>query len=554
MKNIFILLTLFLATYTLFSQVAPDKYYVQFTDKNNSPYSIDNPSSFLSQRAIARRTLYGIQITNQDIPVNPEYINGVAATGVTILNPTKWLNGLTIFTNDSLALDAIAALTYVANIRGSGKKINKKHKKPFLENESIIESASQDISNKSGEFDYGASYNQINMISGISLHESGFLGQGMVISVLDAGFRNVDNLPVFDSLWANNQILGTKDFVAKGIFVFDYHGHGTSVLSTMGGYFPGELIGTAPKASYWLLRSEEANGKAPENIIEEYNWVSAAEFADSVGTDIINSSLGYTTFDDATQDHTYADMDGNTTPITIGADIAASKGILVVNSAGNSGGDLWHYIGAPADGDSVFTIGAVSPDSLLASFSSRGPTVDGRTKPNIAAQGSPAWVASSGGNFANGYGTSFSSPIIAGMCACLWQSNPNSSNMDIINALQQSASYYTTPNDDYGYGIPNFAIANELFIEKTNFNSIVKISPNPCSFNLQIIYLSDKAKSVLVEVFDITGKLIISFNKNLLFKGNTIISLPNIKDFTSGMYVVRIISDDDVSSAKFIKY
>ncbi len=558
MKKIFLLTTLILVTYTLFSQIAPDKYYIQFTDKDNSPYSIDNPAEFLSQRAIARRNAQGIQISLQDIPVNPEYINGVAATGVTILNPTKWFNGVTIYTTDSSALDAIAALPYVANIRSSGKKAVKERIKPFFVNESFFPIVSQNVSQKSRELDYGPSYNQIQMLNGVLLHESGYLGEGIVISVLDAGFRNVDNLPVFDSLWENDQILGARDFVNPGTFVFDYHGHGTSVLSTMGGNYPGQLIGTAPKASYYLLRSEEAHGKSPENIIEEYNWVSAAEFADSVGTDIINSSLGYTTFDNPTQNHTYEDMDGNTTPITIGADIAASKGILVVNSAGNSGGVPWHYIGAPADGDSVFSIGAVSPDSMLAGFSSHGPTFDGRIKPNAVAQGSPAYVASSGGGFGDGYGTSFSSPIIAGMCACLWQSYSDCSNMDIINVLQQSGSHYNDPDNDFGYGIPDFIKANDLlsiqFPETTYKNNIVKISPNPFSNEVIIVYQTKNTGSVLIEIFDITGKKLYSFNKELFNSGNNTITINNIDDLVSGTYIIKITSETNISTAKIIKY
>ena len=558
MKKTTILTILFLATYTLFSQIAPDKYYIQFTDKNNSPFSIDNPDEFLSQRAIARRNAQGIQITLQDLPVNHDYLSGVAATGVTILNPTKWFNGVTIYTTDSLALDAIAALPYVANIRSSGNKTVEEHTKPFFANESIFPMVSQKISQKIGELDYGSSYNQIKMLNGVSLHESGFLGQGMIISVLDAGFRNVDNLPVFDSLWENGQILGTRDFVNPGTFVFDYHSHGTSVLSTMGGFFSGQLIGTAPKASYYLLRSEEAAGKSPENIIEEYNWVSAAEFADSVGTDIINSSLGYTTFDDPTQNHSYEDMDGNTTPITIGADIAASKGILVVNSAGNSGGASWHYIGAPADGDSVFTIGAVTPDSILAGFSSHGPTFDGRIKPNVVAQGSPAWVANSDSNFANGYGTSFSSPIIAGMCACLWQSHPNCSNIDIINVLQLSGSHYNNPDNDFGYGIPDFIKADDLlliqFPETTYKNNIVKISPNPFIDKVIIVYQTENIGSILIEIFDITGKQLYSFNKELSYSGNNLITINNIDYLVSGTYIIKITSETNISTAKLIKY
>ena len=455
MKKINLLLVLFFTAVVAISQVAPNKYFVKFTDKNDSPYSISNPEEFLSQKAIDRRNAHSIDIVENDLPVNPQYLESVQNTGVTMLNSTKWFNGVTIYTTDQGALDIINAFNFVESVeKGGNSNVDqeKNIEKPFFANESMtqIPDAGLYKSLTSGNsYDYGAAANQIQMLNGDVLHDMGFDGEGMTIAILDAGFLNVDNLSAFDSLWINGQILGSKDFANPvNPDIFGSHSHGCSVLSTIGANLPGDMVGTAPQADFWLLRSEDG---ATEYLIEEYNWISAAEFADSVGADIINSSLGYTTFDDPSQDHTYEDMDGNTTPITIGADIAASKGMIVVNSAGNAGGSSWQYIGAPADGDSVFSIGAVNGSGSYASFSSTGPTADGRIKPNVVAQGQGTAVISAySGEVSFGSGTSFSSPITAGMVACLWQASPNNRNTEIMEAIMSAGSLAENPTNQLG--------------------------------------------------------------------------------------------------------
>ena len=448
MKIKFLLIFLIGISINLSGQIAPDKYYIQFTDKNNSPYSIENPEEFLSQRAINRRNRFDISITENDIPVNTTYIQGVASFGVQILNPTKWLNGVTIFTTNSSIIYQIEALPYVSSVR----KVN-----------TSKETVSDKLENIKGEvannyayqksittLDYGLSYAQIEQLNGIKLHENGFQGEGMVIAVLDAGFTGVIEHPVFEYMWDNNRVLGTKDFVYIGGNVYEGHEHGKMVLSCIAAYLPGEMIGTAPEAEFWLLRSEEG---PHENIIEEYNWVSAAEFADSVGADVINSSLSYFDFDMPEWTYDVTDMDGNTAISTIGADIAASKGMIICNSAGNSG----TYVGAPADGDSVFTVGSVDLNGIRSSFSSIGPTADGRIKPNVMACGQGATVAVGDNGISTANGTSFSSPIMAGMVACLWQSHPEMSAMEVQESIMESGSTAGDPDNLYGWGIPDFA-------------------------------------------------------------------------------------------------
>ena len=320
------------------------------------------------------------------------------------------------------------------------------------------------------------------MIGGLQLHENGYFGDNINVAIFDAGFMGVDILPIFNNLWDNNKIIFTRDFVNNNKNVFDYSQHGTMVLSVMGGYMLDSLIGTAPMANYLLFRTEDSES---ETMVEEDYWAAAAELADSIGVDIINSSLGYTImYDDTINSHTYSDMDGNTTIITKAADRAASRGILVVNSAGNSGLSSWYHIGAPADGDSVLAIGAVDYLGKIASFSSRGPSFDGRIKPNVCAKGVSVVVADQDSTIRYANGTSFSAPIISGLSACLWQAissnNIELSNMDIINLIQESSSLFSNPNDSLGYGIPNFYLSYlNSSIDSSNYDNQINIFPNP---------------------------------------------------------------------------
>jgi hypothetical protein len=538
------------------AQVAPDKYWVKFTDKNNSPYSVNNPSAFLSERAIERRVQFDIAIVENDLPVNPQYIQAVANIGVTLLNTSKWFNSVTIYTTDINALNAINQLPFVESVvKVSGKAKNSKDiEKPFFAYESYNTVPDENYKSQSSvnSYNYGSAYNQIHMLNGEALHDMGYDGAGKIIAVLDAGFLNTNIIDAFDSLWNNGQILGTRDFVSPlNPNIFDSHYHGTMVLSTMGANWPGQIVGTAPKASYWLIRTEDGDS---EYLIEELNWVSGAEFADSLGADIINSSLGYTTFDNPSQDHSYSDMDGNTAPVTIGADIAVSKGMIVVNSAGNSGGSFWQYIGAPADGDSVFSIGAVNGSGNYASFSSTGPTFDGRMKPNVVAQGQgSAIVEPWSGTLSSGSGTSFSSPITAGMVACLWQANPTKRNTEIMEAIQLSGSQANNPDYYLGYGIPDYGLANSILTvieKKESPYGLLTVYPNP--FDDEITLKVQDLNSVLsrVEFMDITGKTVIAMDYSLN-PTNTV--LIHLDDLPAGFYLLKVTMDKGYETKKLLK-
>lgn len=547
-----------LCAFTL-SEVAaqtPMKYWVQFTDKGNNPYSLSNPSAYLSSRALQRRANQGIAIDSLDLPVTPMYVAGVAATGVTVHAQSKWLNGVVIITSDTNDLNAIAALPYVVSTGFVGARLDgdgmfeDKHNETFAPY--VGNRATGTV--ESTMLNYGTAFDQANQIGAVCLHNAGYTGSGMVIAVIDAGFRDVDIHPVFDSLHAYNRILGTWDFVAGDTSVYEDNSHGAMVLSCMGGNIPGTIVGTAPHAQYWLLRSEEA---ATEFIVEEYLWSCAAEYADSVGADLINSSLGYTTFDDPAQNHTYADMNGDIAPCTRAADYAASRGIVVVNSAGNSGSSSWFYIGAPADADSILSVGAVNVSGTIAGFSSHGPTSDNRVKPDACARGENCVIVDLGGTIQTGNGTSFASPVLCGAVACLWQAHPSMSNMTIVNTVRQAGSMYANPDSAYGYGIPdlcaaNLALSGSTFAPSGN-DEIVQLGANPFDENYSFTFYSQRDQQISMQITDINGQLILS--QQMFAAGNSMnyYTISQLNSLADGMYFLTIVSGPNVFTEKLVK-
>ncbi|HET6992363.1 MAG TPA: S8 family serine peptidase, partial [Bacteroidia bacterium] len=405
MKKIF---TLFLFIAITSDAFAYSKYWIIFTDKNSTPYTTGNPSAYLSSRSIQRRQNQGIPITNYDLPVDPSYVSQVLATGVVVLNyKSKWMNAISITTTDANALTAIAALPFVQSVGPVRRVARPDH---FSEEPDLNPSTATERQSNTSllSYNYGASFGQVHQINVDCLHSQGFNGTGKIIAVLDDGFNNVNIIPAFDSIRLQNRILGTWDFVAGVQSVYSVGGHGTMCLSDMAANLPGQIIGTAPGASYYLLRTEDAN---TEYLIEEDNWVAGAEYADSVGADIISTSLYYEQFDDNTMDHTYADMDGRTTVCAIAAVFTARVGMLTFACAGNSGQTAWLHIGSPADADSILAVGAVDASGNLAGFSSRGPAADGRIKPDISAMGVNAIVVNSSGTVTTASGTSFATPL-----------------------------------------------------------------------------------------------------------------------------------------------
>jgi serine protease AprX len=442
------------------------KHVIFFTDKNETGFSLNNPSAFLSAKSIARKTRYQVPIDSNDLPVVQRYVDSVRLAGVvTILGRSRWLNAVIIQTTDAAALQKINSFPFVKKrdsvaLKSGSTILQQPAKLPTINPLGPLNYA-RTSQTTADTFNYGASSNQIKIHKGEFLHNIGARGQTMSIAFLDAGFTGFQTNRFFDSARNRNQILGTWDFVSGNSNVNEDHPHGLNCFSIVAAYITGTFVGSCPEASYYLLRTEDA---PTEQIIEEYNWVLGAEYADSAGADLISSSLGYTTFDNPVYDHSYADMNGNTTVISRMADLAAKKGILVVNSAGNDGSGSWRYIGAPADGDSVLSVGAVNNSGIIASFSSYGPTSDGQIKPDVVSVGSGTVLSNTSGNTTTGSGTSFSCPNMAGLAACLWQLFPEFNNWKIITTLRQSADRFNTPHEQYGYGLPNMKKAFGILV------------------------------------------------------------------------------------------
>ena len=434
-------------------------YWASFTDKADSPYRIDKPEVFLSERAIERRSRLNVPITEQDLPPNPEYLEGLAAEGATLHHRSRWLNAATFYAPSSLA-QQIAELPYVDTVWMAG---------PYHPPTRVSRSRNFQMDSlrnaPRAEEPYGYGAQQIRMLNGDSLHQMGYRGAGILIAVLDGGFTGTDQSPFFDSLRADERMLPSVDIVDQDSLVWESSSHGTKVLSTMAANVPGVLLGTAPEASYLCIKTEDTRG---EHRIEECHWVVGIEYADSIGADVVNSSLGYTTFDDPRMDYDSSSLTGRLSVASQAANIAADKGILVVTSAGNEGSSAWRLIGIPADAEKALSVGATDMRGNLASFSSVGPSADGRVKPDVVAPG--AWVFTADAyqyRIAIGSGTSFAAPIMAGLVACLRQAFPDQPVDNIFDALRKSGSQAQSPDNAAGYGLPDVVKAYERLKENS---------------------------------------------------------------------------------------
>ncbi|MEO8772380.1 MAG: S8 family serine peptidase [Ferruginibacter sp.] len=522
-----LLLILLCFIFSLNGQAQFTRYIIKFKDKGTNPFSLNNPIQYLSQRSLDRRARYNIAIDSSDLPVTPGYIDSLRLAGnVTILNVSKWLNQVAILTVDDVALTKINSFPFVESTSPIAARhfedypVNKKlcfdpkymMKAPISSDAKLvfdpvdglrIELPENNDASQTGNYtsrtttdiyDYGQSFAQVKIHNGDFLHNHGFRGDGMQMVILDAGFYHYQTLPTFDSIRNNNQILGTWDFVANEASVDEDYYHGMQCLSTIAANLPGTFIGTAPKTSFYLFRTEDVGSEYP---IEEQNWAAGIERADSLGADISSTSLGYSQFDNALLNHTYADMDGNTTIIARAADMAAKKGILVVAAAGNEGNSTWHFITTPSDADSTLCVGAVDVSGNSAGFSSYGPSSDGQIKPSVAAVGLNAVVANTtNGQPSYNSGTSFACPNMAGITTCLWQAFPEINNMGIIGALELSGNRSDNPDDRTGYGIPDAKKAFVILLKKlyTQQSTI-----EDCSAFLQFSLKTDNTMLINVE-------------------------------------------------------
>ena len=539
------------------------RHLVTFKDKKGSPHTLQSPSGFLSPKSIARRARYNIALDSTDLPVSRAYLDSLASVrNVRIINHSRWLNQVLIQTTDASAIQQINRFSFVSRTSPIGKR-------PVILPDSATDKFDEPIS-EPGRFtsrqqpaginaiDYGSSYGQVHIHEGEYLHDQGFQGEGMTIAVLDAGFLGFLTNPAFDSVRKNQQILGTWDYLTMDASVNEDHVHGMYCFSILAANRPGLLVGTAPKASYYLFRTEDNTSEFP---VEEHCWVVGAEAADSLGVDVITSSLGYNTFDDPAFNHTYADMNGNATMITRAADLAVKKGMIVTNSAGNSGTGAWKYIVAPADGDSVLAIGAVNVNGQVAAFSSYGPSADGRIKPDVASVGWGTFLANTSGNPAQGNGTSFANPNLAGLITCLWQAFPEFRNTEIIDALKKNSGRFSNPDDRTGYGIPNLKQAFEFLLEERKIrraNEIlgdapIKVYPLPFRNQLTVLYRSGQGRKLSLDLIDVSGRVLQRKEVGLTPDQLHFIDLDGLDRLPAGPYFLRYIDGTRKGTIRLVK-
>jgi serine protease AprX len=527
-------LLFFILFITAYSHSQQEDAWVYFTGKPNAAYYLAHPLEMLTQKALNRRAAQNIPLDEKDVPIHQPYIDGItAAPGITIMAKSKWLNALHV-RGTQLQLQVLQSLSYVQYIEYANRALNQRTMQPLQVN------APQNVQEN---YNYGTAASQIQMLNGQVLHQQGYTGQGMTIAVMDNGFPGVNTTQPFTHLLDNNLVRGGYDFVTNSANFYGGGTHGTKVLSTMAGYTEGQLVGTAPDAFYYLFITEDNTQESP---VEESYWVAAAEMADSLGVDVINTSLGYFNYDNPAYSYTYADMDGQTAFMSRGAAIAFSRGMLLVTSAGNTGDNVEPHIGVPADALNTLTVGAVDPNEQYAYFSSIGPSSDGRVKPDVMAQGMASAYADVDGTITAGSGTSFSSPIMAGMVACLWQASPNRNNTEILQIIRQSADRYNNPDNYYGYGIPDFssALQTALALAETKKEAFV-LYPNPASGTINIL-LPDGLSSATIILYNSLGQKVLEQPVN----GATAVNLNTLQ---SGLYTYVISSGNTAQQGKLIK-
>lgn len=535
MKRGFLFLTLL---FTLVS-FAQEDAWIYFTNKPNAQAYINNPLTTLTQRALDRRAAHGVTVTAQDAPIHQPYIDQVtAATGITVKAKSKWMNALHV-RGTQTNIQNLENLSFVDHVYFANRSLNPTGKTSQENKTTYTDKFQETMVN----YNYGTSATQIQMLNAHFLHQQDFTGQGKIVAIMDAGFPGVNTQVPFQRLRDNNLILGGYDFVNKTNNPYTGFQHGTQVLSNMGGYVEGQLVGTAPNAQYYLFITEDISS---ENPVEESNWVEALEMADSLGVDVVNTSLAYFSYDNTNYSYTYADLNGQVSFASRGADIAFSKGMLLVTSAGNSGNTVNPHIGVPADAATMLTIGAVNNTEVKAGFSSVGPTFDGRIKPDLMAMGVNVTVATETGTITTGSGTSFAGPILAGAITSFWSAFPNKTNTEIVQMVKASSDHFLNPNNNYGYGIPDFQLAYNNALATVEFrNEGFAVYPNPAQNQINVTF-EEVGLKVQISFYNNIGQLVLQKS----IENNQAISLDNLN---TGIYIYKITSDTVSASGKLIK-
>jgi subtilisin family serine protease len=539
MKKIYCVL--FFLVYVLgFSQ---EDAWVYFKDKPNAQYYFENPLQMLSQRSLDRRSNQNIALDSKDVPIYQPYIDQISASpGIMVKAKSKWLNAVHIRGSVS-NIQNLQSLSFVDSIQFANRTLNVygKRNNSAGANKVTIQNKNLEVATT---FAYGNSSNQVEMVNAHLLHQSNNTGTGKIIAVFDSGFSAVNAITPFQRMFNNQFYLGGYNFVAGSTNVFSTHNHGTMTLSCMTGYVDGQLVGTAPDASYYLFITEDI---FEENPVEESYWVEAAEMADSLGVDIISTSLGYFGYDNPNYSYTYQDMTGNTAFASKGANIAFSKGMIVVASAGNSGNSSTPNVGVPAEATNVLAVGAVKFDETYATFSSIGPSFDGRVKPDVMAKGQSTTISDTNGNIVTASGTSFSCPIIAGAIASFWQAIPWASNQQVVDLVKQSSDRFSNPTNQFGYGIPDFQLAlnmAQLIVQENDIENF-SVFPNPVKNTFSISF-PNYIETAQLLIYNNLGQKVLE--KNIYSNG-----IVSLEGFSSGIYFYKIKTNLLLQSGKLIK-
>jgi serine protease AprX len=541
--------------HSLQAQKRQYKYWIEFSDKNNTPYCTCRPFEFLSARAMERRAKAGIAVVENDLPVNPHYLRALNVPGVSLHHTSRWLNAATVIA-DSDAVAPLRRLPFVKKVQYLGPHLRYRNppNKPVQARKLLTELPK--IPHQDAVPTEGYTWAQNSLMGTDFLHAAGYRGQGIQVAVMDGGFTNVDVLNFFDSLDLQGRLIPGYDFVEHDFGLYEAASHGSSVLSVMAANLPGYFMGTAPDATYILLKTEDTGGEFP---VEETNWIAGAEWADSAGVDIINASLGYTKFNDTTLGHWYRELDGRSTIGSRGAAIAATKGMIVCNSMGNEGDHPWKYMGSPADAPGLISVGAVSLNRQRAAFSSWGPTADGRIKPDLMAPGDEVVVCGySGVNLAQSSGTSLASPMLAGSLASLWSAFPEKTAEEILEAVLVNADQYNKPDNERGYGLPDLS---STFFDLQGYVIKTMLEPrNGLStyhrnkgelFFLPILPPFERTEQIIVR--DMQGRRIPISGFEWLGKEIKQLKIKGLHNLHPGVYWVTFVHDQDaVPMAAFV--
>lgn len=532
-----------LALPIVFAQGETQRVRVDFTDKKHNKYQINKPGDFFSSRSLARKHRLGVAIDNYDLPVSRYYTDSVNRTGARVICTSRWFNSAIVECTPEQyqKIQGFSFVNLVTRVSSSEEYVSR----------TTTESKKKLKTQKIDSSIYGKTLSQIDMLDGLYLHDNHLTGRGMLIAVLDAGFKNADINDVFDGVRSGNRIAGTRDIADPGGDVFNHNYHGMTVLSLMAGSMSGVMKGTAPDASYLLIRTEV---NSVEEIAEEEYWIAGAEYADSMGADVINSSLGYNLFDDTSQNHNREQLDGRTSRVSLGADMAVKKGMVVVVSAGNEGRKEWKKITFPADSRHVLTVGAINSEGEKAGFSSVGPTADGRVKPEVVAQGERPYTVTLNGKIDNtSSGTSFSAPIISGLVACLWQAFPDATPLQVKEAVVKSADNYLSPDSLIGYGKPNFRNAYQILEQMVKYNNVVEgidLYPNPTVGQLWVDIRYGERDSFDIRIIDNGGRVTTIAEKIITNQVVTTISVQT-QGFPAGVYTLQATGSKSCFAKKF---